>query len=222
MRKLTTEEWVIKANIVHKNTYDYSKVIYVKSTEKVLICCKIHGDFEQQANCHLQGQGCPKCRYIKSSKSKTLTQEDFIERCILKHNDKYDYSNTIYINSRNKIKVCCKIHGEFLISPFHHLDGSGCKICNGGGSKYTTEEFIKKAIDVHGDTYDYSKVKYIDKESPVIIICPKHGEFLQKPHNHISGGGCQNCRISFQQNKLFRKLKADFTQEIIKTETSPL
>jgi hypothetical protein len=43
--------------------------------------------------------------------------------------------------------------------------------------KLTTEEFIKRAIAVHGDKYDYSKVDYKNKEEKVCIICPKHGEF---------------------------------------------
>jgi hypothetical protein len=62
------------------------------------------------------------------------------------------------------------------------------------GKKYTTEDFISKAITVHGNKYDYSKVNYINANTKVIIICKKHGEFLQTPHNHITNkAGCPNC-----------------------------
>lgn len=60
-------------------------------------------------------------------------------------------------------------------------------------AKLTTEEFIKKAQAVHGDRYDYSKVEYVNAQTKVCIICHKHGEFLQRPTNHISGHGCNKC-----------------------------
>lgn len=47
---------------------------------------------------------------------------------------------------------------------------------------------------MHGDKYDYSKVEYINMSTPVIIICPKHGEFTQTPRHHvINGNGCAKC-----------------------------
>ena len=61
------------------------------------------------------------------------------------------------------------------------------------GKKLTLSEFIKKAKEVHGDKYDYSKVKYVDANTKVCIICKKHGEFWQLPSNHIKGHGCVKC-----------------------------
>ena len=61
------------------------------------------------------------------------------------------------------------------------------------GKKLTTEEFIEKAKKVHGDRYDYSKVDYKDAHSKIVIICEKHGEFLQIPNCHLSGNGCPEC-----------------------------
>ena len=60
-------------------------------------------------------------------------------------------------------------------------------------AKLTTEEFIKKAREVHGDRYDYSKVEYVNNKTKVIIICPVHGVFPQSPVNHIRGNGCPKC-----------------------------
>jgi len=59
--------------------------------------------------------------------------------------------------------------------------------------KKTTEEFIKDSIEVHGDKYDYSKSEYINAKTKIIIICPKHGEFEQKPNNHLGGQRCGEC-----------------------------
>lgn len=57
----------------------------------------------------------------------------------------------------------------------------------------TTEEFIQDAIKVHGEKFDYSKVDYKNNYTKVCIICPKHGEFFQKPNDHLCGKGCPKC-----------------------------
>ena len=42
--------------------------------------------------------------------------------------------------------------------------------------KLTADEFIKKAKEVNGEKYDYSKVKYVGDKTKVIIVCPEHGK----------------------------------------------
>lgn len=59
--------------------------------------------------------------------------------------------------------------------------------------KLTTDEFIRKAKEVHGDKYDYSKVEYINAKTKVLIICSIHGEFWQTPSNHLKGHKCDKC-----------------------------
>ena len=61
--------------------------------------------------------------------------------------------------------------------------------------KLTQEEFIKKAHDVHGDKYDYSKVQYVNGITKVCIVCPIHGEFWQVASSHLQGHGCKECDI---------------------------
>jgi hypothetical protein len=60
------EKFIIKANIVHHNKYDYSLVEYKNNKLKVKIICPIHGIFEQRPDSHLQGKSCKKCGYIKN------------------------------------------------------------------------------------------------------------------------------------------------------------
>ena len=57
----------------------------------------------------------------------------------------------------------------------------------------TTENFIRRAKQVHGDKYDYSKSEYNGTHIKTTIICPIHGEFLQSPHDHLKGCGCKKC-----------------------------
>lgn len=57
----------------------------------------------------------------------------------------------------------------------------------------TTQDFIRRAREVHGDKYDYSKTVYVSATTPITIICPEHGEFQQRPVNHTMGRGCRDC-----------------------------
>lgn len=63
------------------------------------------------------------------------------------------------------------------------------------GKKLTISDFVKKAREVHGDKYNYSKVEYAGTHKSVCIICPKHGEFWQRPDCHLNGNGCSKCGI---------------------------
>jgi len=187
MKKLTTNEFNEKANKTHNYFYDYSLVNYIKSNQHIKIICPKHGVFEQTPNNHLSNKGCPKC--IGMNK----TTEEFISEAKLVHVDKYDYSKVNYINSYNKVKIICPIHGNFEQLPFNHLHNNGCVKCS-GKNKPTNEEFIGKAKLIHGDKYDYSKVIYINNRSKIKIICEKHGVFEQTPDNHVhKNKGCPKC-----------------------------
>ena len=76
-RSLTTEQFIVKAKLVHKDKYDYSKVNYVKNNIRVCITCPEHGDFWQQPNNHFQGKGCQKCARILN----TWSRSSYIEIC---------------------------------------------------------------------------------------------------------------------------------------------
>lgn len=125
---------------------------------------------------------------------KKLTTEEFIKKAKEVHGDKYDYSKVDYKNNTTKVCIICKEEGhrEFYQTPYRHLSGRGCPNCN-GKSKLTTEEFIKKAKDIHGDKYDYNKVDYKNNTTKICIICPDHGEFYQTPKEHLRGSGCTRC-----------------------------
>ena len=204
---LTIEEFIKRAHEIHGNKYDYSKVVYVNYHTKVEIICPEHGPFFQAPGNHLNGNGCPKCSrkivtnaVIESLKARRKTTEEFIEEAKKVHGDTYDYSKVKYEGVQVKIEIICPEHGSFFQSPYMHLKGQGCPICGKEkvketqqAKKLTTEEFIRRTKEVHGDKYDYSKVKYIDGKTAVEIICPIHGPFLQSPSNHLRGCGCRLC-----------------------------
>lgn len=206
--RLTKEEFIMKSKISHGiNMYDYSKVEYKDLKTKIYIICKIHGSFYQRPSDHLLGCGCPKCALDK----KRLSTEEFIKRAIAIHGkDKYDYSNIKYVDSSTKICFTCKLHGNFYQKPINHLKGYGCPTCTKISiterSTSTKQKFIERAIKIHGEgKYDYSKVKYINNHVKICIICKIHGEFYQKPNNHLSGHGCENCTIISSGEKFIKK-----------------
>ena len=197
MKKITTINFIEKSKKIHGDKYDYSKVKYETCRKKVCIICPKHGEFWMSPENHTHKthpQGCPKCNGGVS-----LTKEEFIEKARQVHGDKYDYSKVEYKNTHSNICIICKEHGEFLQTPHNHLKGKGCPDC-AGNIQLTTEEFIKRAQQIHGNRYDYSKVNYKNNHDKVCIICPNHGEFFQRPYEHLNGKGCRYCNISHLEN----------------------
>jgi hypothetical protein len=122
----------------------------------------------------------------------------FLEKTRRIHNNKYDYSETVYKHSLLKIKIRCKTHGDFYMTPNNHLNGQGCRLCGNEQTKLKQKKdintFVKQANTLHKNKYDYSKSEYVNNKSKIKIICPKHGEFCQTPDNHISAkNGCPLC-----------------------------
>lgn len=195
--KYTTKTIIEAFQNIHKNKYDYSQVKYFNCRTPVKIICEKHGEFLIKPYLHLQGQGCSKCRALKISLTKRSNIDEFLKKAKNKYGDLYDYSQATYINNKTPIKILCKEHGEFFKTPSNHLNSNqGCPKC-GKSFKYNTEEFIAKAKKTHNNFYDYSKVVYTKSNEKITIICPMHGEFLQRPSDHLnSQQGCPKCKSS--------------------------
>lgn len=127
--RLTNESIIERANKIHNNKYDYSKMNYVKNAIKIEIICPIvqdnkpHGLFTQTAYAHFSGQGCPKCKNNNIGNKLRKTNAEFIKQANEVHNNRYDYSKVNLINVNTKIDIICKIHGVFTQTPSHHLQG---------------------------------------------------------------------------------------------------
>jgi len=193
----TNNEFIEKSNIVHNNKFDYSKVNYKTAHIKVIINCPEHGDFKQKPSRHLSGDGCPKC-----ANNILYTNDEFIKKSNLVHNNKYNYSLTKYVNSYTKVKIICPEHGEFEQNPSSHLKGTMCQMCYADSRKTSKENFIKRSKEIHGDRYDYSLVEYNNSYTNVKIICKEHGIFNQRPQTHLNGFGCSSCKSSTGENKI--------------------
>ena len=234
---------------IHGDKYDYSKVNYTNSKEKVEIICRIHGEFEQSASSHSKGHGCPNCGgnknyseedvirivnsiYGDSYNLSKLKYKSFHEKMIIiepiyqtehllsltaikkntkcnlhnavdkndyiikqfknKHGNIYDYSKVNYQSATINVKIICKEHGEFEQTPSSHKSGAKCPKCQ--GLVVSNEDILEKFKEVHGDTYNYSKVDYKSAKSKVTIICKIHGEFEQSAYSHFISQGCPKCQ----------------------------
>ena len=190
----TTESFVESAREIHGERYDYSQVQYSMNKAHVTIICPDHGPFPQIAAVHLRGNGCPEC-----GGNRKHSTESFIEKAQALHGDCYDYSQVYYEHAHTQVTIICPKHGAFTQSPTAHLAGKGCAKCGrlaaGNARRKTTEQFIVKAIDIHGDRYDYSLVEYEGSAAKVTIICSEHGPFEQTPSEHLVGSGCTKCGI---------------------------
>lgn len=134
---------------------------------------------------------------------KKLTKTEFINKCLLIHGEKYDYSMVEYNGGKTKVKIICEKHGVFEQLPYNHLLGKGCNVCKPNfGDKLKLEDFIEMSNKIHKFEYDYSLVDYVNNKTKVKIICKKHGVFEQIPRGHLSGLKCATC----QGNKKITKL----------------
>jgi len=196
-----TDIFISKATKIHGEKYDYSKVEYINAKTKIIIICKMHGEFYQTPSNHLSSYNCQKC-----SNNFKLTSQTFIENAKQMHGDRYDYSKVEYINSDTPVLIICKEHGDFKQIPDFHVNRkSGCPKCS-NNVKLGLLEFIDKANKIHKNKYDYSRVKYSNNRKHIIIICKKHGEFTQMPFVHLLEHGCPSC-INKTEFKFYNKMQ---------------
>ena len=203
----TTENFIEDCRKVHGDRFDYSLTKYESAETPVTIICKEHGAFLQKPYWHVMGQaGCKECR-VDNTK---LTNKTFLEKANKVHFGFYKYPDLHFSNSQDTIKIVCPVHGEFEQQVKVHVRGSGCPQCGiakrAKGKTLTTEEFLKRAKEIHGDRYDYSESVYTRKKDKLKIICPRHGAFYQTADGHLVGKGCVECtHINWGTETYFKK-----------------
>jgi len=202
VRQYTTDIFKDVAEKAHGNKYDYSKVDYTKSTEKVVIICSQHGEFSQVAAEHVRGRGCDKCGGTAKS-----NKEEFVQKSKEVHNSKYDYTESVYVNDSVKLRILCnKCSLTFDQSPNNHLQGHGCPYCMveiiSEKQRSNTPEFKEKIVSLYGNKFDLSKTQYGKNcKEKVIVTCHTHGDFRITPTDLISGNGCPACaKYGFRDN----------------------
>lgn len=200
---MTTEEFIQRSIETYESKYTYEKVNYIDSNTKVLVTCRVHGDFLTRPSDFLRGHGCPKCKgevISQCNYQKRSTLEEFVAKGQLLYGNLFSYDNVIYVNGRTKVLIHSNLLDEdFLITPIKFINGDIRKKYLGldfKSTNLTSEIFIQRGKLIHNNKYDYSKVKYKNLATKVELICPKHGSFLQCPSDHLNGNGCPKCNQS--------------------------
>lgn len=201
--KLTQEEFISKAKMIHGDKFSYDKVKYDGYGNKIIITCRKHGDFLQKPESHLQGCGCQKCKSDAIRDKISISTEEFITRAKSIHGNLYDYSRTNYISSRSKVEIICPIHGLFLQTANSHLNGRGCPKCSSQRFSYmTNEERETEFRKVHGSKYEYNWNTYVSNHIPMEVRCPIHGSFMQTPTKHLASEQCPKCNRSKLEDEI--------------------
>lgn len=223
-RRKTTSEFIADAETVHGDHYDYSLVNYQSTHKKIEIVCKEHGVFAQTPANHLTGFGCLLCGQKNAGQYHKKDTGSFIEEARRIHGSAYDYSKTIYRGAREKVSIICLKHGAFEQTSSVHLGckpGEACLACSyenrGTRNQAQFDEFLRQAVGVHGEAYDYSRARalYRGMAKNIEIICRSHGVFKQTPSNHLRGQGCRKCS-HLNLADTFRKSSADFIAGALK------
>jgi hypothetical protein len=161
--KITTSKFIEQAVKLHGKKYDYSKMIYAHSCEKILIECSKHGEFFQTPQHHLDGAGCPLCARERTALYQSFTREQYIELAKKIHGERYIYTKVIYKRCRDIITITCPKHGDFKQRAGTHLEGQGCPICRKSKGEIKIEKWLRinnilyipqaKFLDCRGKKY---------------------------------------------------------------------
>lgn len=236
MKDLKTEHLIEKSNLSHTSVIDnlsYEKTKFVNYATDVIVTCNnkdehgiIHGDFTIKPSHLMNGQGCPKCRYLKAKLSKRKPFKETLEKIKEIYPD-YDYSKSkeTYKDRATRMLVIChktdkegNEHGEFFMIPNNTLNPylhCGCPKCGREKSdktrKLTFDEFLEKANKVHNGFYTYNGNDFEKrgKNTKLKITCPIHGDFYQTMSNHLFGQGCPICKTSKLEKEIISLLNVN-------------
>lgn len=203
-------DWVDKFNKIYNNKFTYPEQHIINKKSILIVCCNIHGNFSTTPGRHAEGRGCLQCNKENNFNKRW---ENVVKEIYDVHKDNYIIPETAKSHFKtmwSKIPLICKEHGEFLSIISNCIDGSGCPECN-HRKKKDTKWFIEEASKVNfkfGLKYDYTKTIFTGAHNKLIITCLRCGDdFEQFPHNHLNGGGCNNCSniLKRKDNLQFKK-----------------
>ena len=197
--KDTLQTFLAKARLKGQDKLtNYSHVVYVDSHTDVTLICLENGHVYQMTPAHhLQGDKCRKCRgyYKTTADFILLSQQKFGEGM-------FGYTAVDFVDMTTLVTLTCPFGHIFEITPDVHLREhslGGCKECQrencSARMSYTQSQWIKLAVAKHGDAYLYNRVVYLNSQTGVYVVCPKHGEFQVTPACHLGGTGCRKCGI---------------------------
>lgn len=210
--------------------YGIDRLDYQGISKKVTLTCEKHGDFMYGARSLMNTKReelCPFClkeakelskkakieKIVSLSKPKKLSVEEkrdlrnekYLERIKQVHNGSdYDFDSIEFIGS-DSVSIVCNKHGRFTTNLWTFLEGHKCPKCMHRSYAYTTDEWVRKAKEIHPE-FGYEKTVYTNKSTPLIVTCPAHGDVSVYPNAFLRTAEtpCPRCR-----EDLRRKTKSE-------------
>lgn len=138
-----------------------------------------------------------------------MNQESFLARMKELFGGKYDFSESVFINSNENVTYICPKHGKVTTKAKNLLAGYGCKLCAREEVKkkltWTQEKFLEEAEKVNNGQYDLSKVKYINNNTKIEIVCKEHGSYWTLPRTFLAGHKCAKCQKKYSDTEYFKE-----------------
>lgn len=191
--RLTTDEWVEKAKILHGDRYDYSKSVYKGRTANITIICPVCGPIEVHAGFHVtktparKPTGCNTCNRNRAAKSLTKSFDEMVSDARAVHGDRYEYIEDTYVSARVQMKMICPSHGEVTMIPDSHINKQAiCKECGKRVKSRRTlhERALKSAAritELSQNAVTLQIASYVGQNFDCEMRCKKHGFFIRKP-----------------------------------------
>ena len=142
------------------------------------------------------------------------TTESFVKKSIQKWGEKFDYSNTVYVDSKTRLIICCPIHGDVEVLPESHtmnrINNTGCPKCgvyiNGEKRRKSFTDFLRVANEMFNSKYVYIESSWNGIKKSINYICPIHGKRSMIAESHIreieSNTGCKLCGIEQRSQEI--------------------
>lgn len=191
----------IKLQVKEKSEGKYSLIesSYHSSNKKAKFICDSHGEFSAIPYKIISGRlaGCKKCGKEAFVEKRGKTTVEFIAEAIAVHGELFDYSKCEYTHAHGHVTIICPKHGEFQQMATNHLRRIGCPKCGDIRTKTATtadfKEMCERFREKHDGFYEYPDQEYINNKTKIKIVCPKHGNFYQRPVAHLQGNSCPKC-----------------------------
>ncbi len=192
--KLDQQEFLRRVRAVHGERYGLSLAMYATQYDHVIVECAEYGPFQVLPFNLWRGAGCPACALRQNGMNHRMTQADYLCRVDQVHGSTYNHSLIHYERMHDRIRVVCRIHGQFSPTAANYLAGRGCPGCGASRAAAIRAPKLVHGIDdvlarfrkIHGDQFNYTKVAYLHSNRRVEIVCRQHGAFLQTPRSHSS------------------------------------
>ena len=221
-KRLTQTQFLKKANDIAPASLDFSKSVFHDTRTKIVVTCKIHGDFKIQPSNLFQGATCRHCATTLVGNKRRVGTKELLNRITTKFGNRYEVDKNSLVKATSPIRLKCKTHGWFEGLIGNLINSSGCPQCKNAKAavirnkqlKLSKTEIIERFKNLHKDNYSYTASEPNGINSTVKIHCAKHGYFEQKVSTHLQGKGCQDCGVEqrrlnqlLQQSEIYVRLK---------------